>query len=209
MHYDLNQFCNIIATLRKKKGWTQTQFSELLGISPQSISKWECGVGYPDLTLFPVIAELLSVPIGVLFGEKSKLEEEKIMENEMPKVYKGTFEVCEYYEIFLGNTCRAVFIEGEAEYATVIATGDPTFLRNFDVEKDGGTLRITVKNPCGPKETRWEAYDREGYTDENRVEIYTGAAKDSASCHATNYLNLHSISGYNERGNYEVQCIPM
>ena len=93
MHYDLNQFCNIIATLRKKKGWTQTKFSELLGISPQSISKWECGVGYPDLTLFPVIAELLSVPIGVLFGEKSILMEEKIMENRTQKGYSCTFEV--------------------------------------------------------------------------------------------------------------------
>ena len=42
--YNLNQFCNIIASLRKKKGWTQTVFAEKLGISPQSISKWERGV---------------------------------------------------------------------------------------------------------------------------------------------------------------------
>lgn len=41
--YNLNQFCNIIASLRKKKGWTQTVFAEKLGISPQSISKWERG----------------------------------------------------------------------------------------------------------------------------------------------------------------------
>lgn len=41
--YNLNQFCNIIASLRKKKGWTQTVFAGKLGISPQSISKWERG----------------------------------------------------------------------------------------------------------------------------------------------------------------------
>ncbi len=66
--YNLNQFCNIIASLRKKKGWTQTVFAEKLGISPQSISKWERGVGYPDIALFPVLAELLEVPISVIWG---------------------------------------------------------------------------------------------------------------------------------------------
>ena len=69
--YRLDQFCNIIFNLRKEKGWTQTALADKLGIAPQSISKWECGIGYPDVTLFPVIAELFSVPIGVLFGENA------------------------------------------------------------------------------------------------------------------------------------------
>ncbi|MBO5037592.1 MAG: helix-turn-helix transcriptional regulator [Clostridia bacterium] len=42
--YHLNKFCNIIFDLRKKRGWTQTILAEKLGVSPQSISKWECGV---------------------------------------------------------------------------------------------------------------------------------------------------------------------
>lgn len=42
--YDLNAFCNIIASLRKAKGWTQSCLAEKLGVSPQSVSKWECGV---------------------------------------------------------------------------------------------------------------------------------------------------------------------
>ncbi len=70
--YNLNQFCNIIASLRKKKGWTQTVFAGKLGISPQSISKWERGVGYPDIALFPVLAELLEVPISVIWGGGGK-----------------------------------------------------------------------------------------------------------------------------------------
>ena len=56
--YHLNQFCNIITTLRRKRGWTQTMLADMIGIAPQSVSKWECGVGYPDVTLFPVIADL-------------------------------------------------------------------------------------------------------------------------------------------------------
>ena len=70
--YDLRNYCNIIAELRRKMGWSQAVLAEKLGISPQAISKWECGVGLPDVTLFPVIAETLRVPIGVLFGEKAK-----------------------------------------------------------------------------------------------------------------------------------------
>ena len=70
--YQLSKFCNIIFDLRKERGWTQTMLAEKLNIAPQSISKWECGIGYPNVTLFPVIAELFHVPIGVLFGEGSE-----------------------------------------------------------------------------------------------------------------------------------------
>lgn len=41
--YQLNRFCNIIFELRIEQGWTQTALADKLGISPQSISKWECG----------------------------------------------------------------------------------------------------------------------------------------------------------------------
>lgn len=46
--YHLNKFCNIIFELRKERGWTQTALAEKLGIAPQSISKWECGVSHLD-----------------------------------------------------------------------------------------------------------------------------------------------------------------
>ena len=62
--YQLNKFCNIIYKLRKEREWTQNNLAERLGIAPQSVSKWECGIGYPDVTLFPVIAELFGIPIG-------------------------------------------------------------------------------------------------------------------------------------------------
>ena len=70
MQYDLQKFCIIISELRKQKGWSQNMLAEKIGISPQSVSKWECGIGYPDVTMFPTLAEIFSVPIGVLFGEK-------------------------------------------------------------------------------------------------------------------------------------------
>lgn len=35
-----------VALLRKKKGWSQEELAEKLGISRQSVSKWESGVSH-------------------------------------------------------------------------------------------------------------------------------------------------------------------
>lgn len=56
--------------LRKEKGITQEQLAEILGITNQSISKWEVGLSYPDITLLPRIAEIYSVTVDELIGYK-------------------------------------------------------------------------------------------------------------------------------------------
>ena len=48
-----------IAELRKQKNMTQEEFGSMLGISAQSISKWENNVSLPDITLIPIIADSL------------------------------------------------------------------------------------------------------------------------------------------------------
>ena len=40
-----------IAEERKRKGYTQKQLSEKLGISDKTISKWERGNGFPEVSL--------------------------------------------------------------------------------------------------------------------------------------------------------------
>lgn len=204
--YNLNQFCKIIALLRKKKGWTQTVFAEKLGISPQSVSKWECGIGYPDVTLFPVIAELLEVSIGIIFGEENKIEEENTMGiQRIANEYNQNFDICKHIKIYFGNICRVEWIEGQGETCRVKAVGDPVFIRFFDVEQDGDTLYVDVRNPCGSG-TRWEAYDRKGYTGENLIQIYTPAVEDDLLFEIVNYLNLTAENGISEQGNYQVIC---
>lgn len=46
-----------IKRLRKERGITQDEFAEVLGVSCQSVSRWENDNCYPDIELIPTIAE--------------------------------------------------------------------------------------------------------------------------------------------------------
>ena len=52
---------NKIKQLRYKAGLTQEQLASKLGISSQSVSKWETSVSMPDITLLPLLAEEFGV----------------------------------------------------------------------------------------------------------------------------------------------------
>ena len=54
--------------LRKKRDLTQEQFAEYLGVSFQAVSKWETNAAYPDISLFPVIANFYGVTTDELLG---------------------------------------------------------------------------------------------------------------------------------------------
>jgi len=57
-----------IKNLRKKREITQEELAEYLGISFQSISKWERGDGFPDITMLPDIADFFNISIDDLIG---------------------------------------------------------------------------------------------------------------------------------------------
>lgn len=57
-----------IKSLRKAKNLTQEDVAEALGISPQSVSKWERGETLPDITLLPPIAALFETSVDQLIG---------------------------------------------------------------------------------------------------------------------------------------------
>lgn len=51
-----NQLGEKLRTLRKGKDLTQEQLAERLGVSFQTISKWENSSSYPDITILPALA---------------------------------------------------------------------------------------------------------------------------------------------------------
>ena len=95
---NMENFKTIIAEERKRTGMTQEAFASRLGITPQAVSKWENGVGYPDVTLFPAIAEVLNVPIQRLFGEtEDKTPNDAVLPpnyNGLPLVFSNGRRVC-------------------------------------------------------------------------------------------------------------------
>lgn len=65
-----------IRRFRKKHDLTQEALAERLGVTYQSVSRWENGSTYPDLELLPAISETLSVTVDELIG-MPKIEKEK------------------------------------------------------------------------------------------------------------------------------------
>ncbi|MBQ7863532.1 MAG: helix-turn-helix transcriptional regulator [Lachnospiraceae bacterium] len=57
-----------ISFLRKQKGLTQEQLANTLGVTNQSVSKWESGQCCPDIQLLPSIAALFDVSVDELLG---------------------------------------------------------------------------------------------------------------------------------------------
>ena len=58
---DNDRFARTIKNARLKKGYTQSQLADLLNVSNKTISKWETGRGYPDITLLAKITSVLKL----------------------------------------------------------------------------------------------------------------------------------------------------
>lgn len=65
-----------IRRFRKKNDLTQEVLAERLGVTYQSVSRWENGTTYPDLELLPAISKTLSVTVDELIG-MPQIEKEK------------------------------------------------------------------------------------------------------------------------------------
>lgn len=87
---NLSKTGGLILKLRKEKGLTQKAVADRLGVCPKTVSKWERGRGFPDISLLSGLAEIFRV------------DAEKLIAGEMPQTKKETgnvkktrFYVCE------------------------------------------------------------------------------------------------------------------
>lgn len=65
-------FAEELQKARTIKGITQEELAEMLGISRQSVSKWERGEGYPEVETLINIAKRLSLSLDDLMNEELK-----------------------------------------------------------------------------------------------------------------------------------------
>ena len=62
-----------IAQLRKEKQMKQDDLAQLLGVSPQAVSKWENDQTCPDISLLPELARTLGVTVDELLSGKQEI----------------------------------------------------------------------------------------------------------------------------------------
>ena len=68
----------IIAQNRREKAMTQEQLASYMGVSKASVSKWETGQSYPDITFLPQLATLFNISIDQLMGYSPQMTKEEI-----------------------------------------------------------------------------------------------------------------------------------
>lgn len=83
----MNNFGKRLKDLRKSAHVTQEQLAGALGISYQAVSKWENGLGLPDISLLPGISSFFGVSADWLLGIDSECSD-KIIENVLGEVFR-------------------------------------------------------------------------------------------------------------------------
>ena len=92
-----------IRVLRKRKHLTQENLADFLGITYQSVSKWECGTTMPDISMIVPLARILNVSTDELFGMNSD-------ENNKQKKYFDT----EYFQFWKKDHEKDIDISRQA-----------------------------------------------------------------------------------------------
>lgn len=75
---------SLIRTLRLKQNFTQLALANQLGVSDKAVSKWERGVGAPDVSLLPSLSQALGVDMEALL--RGELEEKDMTRGDMKKI---------------------------------------------------------------------------------------------------------------------------
>jgi len=69
---DAKSIGSAIARLRKKAGLTQAELATKLNISDKAVSRWENGLGYPEVTQFPALAAIFGITVDQLMVGRRK-----------------------------------------------------------------------------------------------------------------------------------------
>ena len=121
-----------IQRLRKEREITQEEFAEVLGVSCQSVSRWENNSCYPDIELIPVIADFFGISTDRLMGVDEITEKENIekyLERFQFAINKGKIK-----------ECIVIAREGVKEYPNSYALLDKLMYALFASGDDDGNI---------------------------------------------------------------------
>ena len=102
---DLDKVGKLLCDLRKAKGMTQKQVADKLGVVAKTVSKWETGHGFPDVSTIASLAEILGV------SEKTILVGDlKANRGETGNMRRIKFHVCPCCGSFMQGTGNSQII---------------------------------------------------------------------------------------------------
>ena len=67
-------FSENLRKLRKDNNLSQEEFAEMIGVSRQSVSKWEWGIGYPEVEKLLLMANRLNISLDSLMATEKELQ---------------------------------------------------------------------------------------------------------------------------------------
>lgn len=85
-----------LALLRKKKGITQEELSEILNVSRQSVSRWEMDAAFPETDKLIKLSKLFECSIDFLLNDSFQENEENYMNKSIENCYRFIRE-CGYF----------------------------------------------------------------------------------------------------------------
>ena len=138
-----------IINLRKKNGWSQEELAEKLGVTRQSISKYEGAQSIPDLDKILKLSEIFGVTTDYLI--KDELEEEEYVPSQMQEnesesdriVHKVTMEMANEYLQMIDWSA------GKTAFATMLCILSPIVLLLLGTMSEMPNYHISENTAAG------------------------------------------------------------
>lgn len=81
------------ARLRKEKGLTQDDIAQKVNISAQAVSKWENDISMPDISILPLLSDILDITLDELLGKVKKQDVELVKEKNKNDINKMVLRI--------------------------------------------------------------------------------------------------------------------
>lgn len=112
---DNKKFGMFIAEQRKEKGWTQAELAKKINVTDKAISRWERGLGFPDINTIEPLADALGLSI-VEVMQSEKISGQEIKKRDANEAVSSVIDVAQYMRklerrnIFVGVIIPAVIV---------------------------------------------------------------------------------------------------
>lgn len=88
------KFGSFLAALRKEKGWTQRELAEKLNVTDKAISKWERGLGFPDIKTLEPLADALEVSVLEIMRSE-RIQKEQVSADHAAEAISYVIDIAE------------------------------------------------------------------------------------------------------------------